>query len=373
MPLESPTAMVRPAGSTSMALRASPSPRMTPTAAGLRRSAASRLSRVAGVSSRATPWRASRSERSSAASLAASRAEPLRLCGLRLLPRPVLPVQRGQRRPAGEHHEGEHAGEHEPYPAAGALARGLPGVKERVLGGVELGLVRAAPLERGRQPPTAVELARVAAAGVPVARRLGELPLQAPALGVLLEPAAQTRPLAQQRFVGDLDRSGAHRQQPALGEDVEDPRDALAALRLELVQRDAAADDRSVLTLVGEAEQERARDLPLRRLEAAEGVLGQPRDRALDAARAAVGGELQLAAAALPPQLEQRRRQERERTGLARDVLDERVLELGLDAQPTRSAGRVIARRSSSRAIGPTSTWFAPTRRASSGNSAQRA
>ena len=208
-----------------------------------------------------------------------------------------------------------------------------PASRNCVLGGVELGLVRAAPLECGREPRTAVELAAVAAARVPVARRLGEVALQAPALGVLLEPAAQTRPLAQQRLVGDLDRSGADGQQPALGEDVEHPRDPLAALRLELVQRHAPADDRPVLALVGEAEQERARDLPLRRLQAAERVLGEPRDRAFDAARAAVGGELQLAAAALPPQLEQRRRQQRERTGLPRDVLDEGVLEVGLDAQ----------------------------------------
>ena len=206
MPLESPTTMVRPAGSTSTAVSASPSPRMTPTAAGLRRSAASRLSRVAGVSSRATPCRASRSERSSADSLAACGAEPLRLCGLRLLARSVLPVQRGQRRAGREDQQGEHAREREPHAAACALARGPPRVEELVLGGVELGLVRAAPLERRGEPCAAIELAAVAPARVPVARRLREVALQTPALGILLEPTAEARPLAQQRLVGDLDR-----------------------------------------------------------------------------------------------------------------------------------------------------------------------
>ena len=60
------------------------------------------------------------------------------------------------------------------------------------------------PVERGGQPRAAVELGRVAAAVVPLARRDAEVVVQAAALGVLLEPAAQARPLAQQRLVGDL-------------------------------------------------------------------------------------------------------------------------------------------------------------------------
>ena len=46
--------------------------------------------------------------------------------------------------------------------------------------------------------------------------------MQPPALGVVLQPAAQARPLAQQRLVGDLDLALADREQAALGERGED-------------------------------------------------------------------------------------------------------------------------------------------------------
>ena len=55
----------------------------------------------------------------------------------------------------------------------------------------------------------AVELARVAPAGLPLARRDREMAVQPAALGVVLEPAAQPRPLAQQSLVGDLHRAVA--------------------------------------------------------------------------------------------------------------------------------------------------------------------
>ena len=71
--------------------------------------------------------------------------------------------------------------------------------------GVELGVVVGRPFQRRGQPRAAVELAGVAAAGVPLACGVSELVVQAAALGVLLEPAAQARPLAQQRLVRDLD------------------------------------------------------------------------------------------------------------------------------------------------------------------------
>ena len=53
--------------------------------------------------------------------------------------------------------------------------------------------------------------------------------------------------------MGDLDRAGADREQPAVGEDVEDAGDALAALRVEIGKRDAPANDRAVLALAREA------------------------------------------------------------------------------------------------------------------------
>jgi hypothetical protein len=65
--------------------------------------------------------------------------------------------------------------------------------------------VRAGPVECRGQPGAAVELARVAPALLPVAGGGDQVPVDAPALGVLLQPAAQARPLAQERLVGDLD------------------------------------------------------------------------------------------------------------------------------------------------------------------------
>ena len=55
------------------------------------------------------------------------------------------------------------------------------------------------------------------AAATPRARG-GEAAMDPQALAVLLDPAAQPRPLAQQRLVRDLDGAGADGQQPAVGE-----------------------------------------------------------------------------------------------------------------------------------------------------------
>ena len=74
----------------------------------------------------------------------------------------------------------------------------------------------------------------------------------------------------------------------------------------------------------------------------------------------------------LLPQLEERRRQQRERAGRALDVRHERVDELGLDAEADALAGGSMAWRSSSRCIEVTSTWFAASSDNSSGYAAQR-
>ena len=80
--------------------------------------------------------------------------------------------------------------------------------------------------------------------------------MKAAALGVGLEPAAQPRPLAKQRLVGDLDRALVDRQQAALGEHGERPGGVGVALELELVDGDAAADERlRLLVIAGEAQQ----------------------------------------------------------------------------------------------------------------------
>ena len=124
----------------------------------------------------------------------------------------------GERDHPGDDGGGEqHAdpGEQRPQAAVGAaLALGLalarrPALVEKgALELVELGVVLGGPVERRGEPGAAVELGGVALGVSPLAggsrsgggegggprRRLGE-------------PAAQPRPLAKQRLVGDLDRA----------------------------------------------------------------------------------------------------------------------------------------------------------------------
>ena len=76
---------------------------------------------------------------------------------------------------------------------------------------VELERVIGRPVEGGGEAGAAVELALVAAGRVPLAAASRDVAAQAAALAVLLDPLAQARPFAQQRFVGDLDGALATR------------------------------------------------------------------------------------------------------------------------------------------------------------------
>ena len=138
------------------------------------------------------------------------------------------------------------------------------------------------PVERGGQARAAVELAgsRPPASHSRAARQLA---VQPASLGVLLEPAAQPRPLAQQRLVRDLDLALADRDQALVGEHGEhDLGDALV-VAVELGQRHAPAHDRVALALAGQAQQDPARELAAAG-RAARRRLGQPRHRAAHAA-----------------------------------------------------------------------------------------
>ena len=137
----------------------------------------------------------------------------------------------------------------------------------------------------------------------------------------------------------DLDRAGAHRQQPAVREDCDDARDVVVALPVELGERDAAAHDRAALALTRKPQQDVVSGLLLGRLQAAEGVLGQARHGAVNAARSRIGRQLQAPAAPLLPQLQKGRRQQRKRARLPVDVGDE-----GRLRGPRRRAAR-LARR----------------------------
>ncbi len=125
----------------------------------------------------------------------------------------------------------------------------------------------------------------------------------------------------------DLGEPVADGDEPRVGERLE--HGVVAKLR----ERDAAPHGR-VRALVGEPEQEAPRRLALAVVEPRVRLLGEPRDRAVDAARRAVGLVPEHPAATEPPQLEQRRREKRQRAGLPLDLGDERVDERRLDLEP---------------------------------------
>ena len=64
--------------------------------------------------------------------------------------------------------------------------------------------MRLRPLGRRDQTGAAVQVRRLAAARIPHPGGVAELPVQADALPILLQPAAQGRPLADEDLVGHL-------------------------------------------------------------------------------------------------------------------------------------------------------------------------
>lgn len=134
--------------------------------------------------------------------------------------------------------------------------------------------------------------------------------MEAPAFAVLVEPAAEARPFAEQRLVRDLQRSLAHRQQTRIREDGYDARSGLVSLEAELVDRDAAP-SHGALVAGGEPEHDRASHLLLGLAQLAVGFLGETRHRPTDAARAAIGLVAEKPPVAKTPELEQRRREQR--------------------------------------------------------------
>ncbi len=151
------------------------------------------------------------------------------------------------------------------------------------------------------------------------------------------------------------------------------PREHLGVLRLEVGERNRPALDLAAGSLAGQPQEHAARDRLLAGRKLGEGLLGEPGDGAADASGARVVGMAQPAAAAVLPELEQRRGEHGQGAGLALDVGDERVGQRRLDVQ-SRALGRAARRRAGARSarIGPTSTWFAASRSGRPGYAEQR-
>ena len=203
---------------------------------------------------------------------------------------------------------GEQAAQDAVLPAL-ALDLALRGpaarVEEGPLSGVLLHRVFGGPVEGGRQSGAAVEVARFASAPLPVGDGADEVePDRAPG-GILREPALEPGPLPQQGLVGDLDVALARGQQAGGGEGGEDLGQDRVALDVELGERHPAADELGPLAGPCQPEEERPGDRLAVGVETGIGGLGQPRDRAVEAAARAIRGERQASLLARPPQLEQ--------------------------------------------------------------------
>ncbi len=213
-------------------------------------------------------------------------------------------------------------------------------VQEAAFELVEVALVGGGPVERRGEPGAAVELAGVAAARLPVACSVDQVLVQAPPLGVLLEPAAQAGPLAQQSLVRDLDGSLICGHEPAVGQGGQRSCGGVVALGVEFLQRHAAAHERGLrLAGVGQPQQDPPRGDALWLGQLRVGRLGEAAHGAAHTAGALVRGPAHHAAVALLPLLEQCRRQQGQAAWLIRNVGDEGIGKRGLHAQPDPAGG----------------------------------
>ncbi len=162
-----------------------------------------------------------------------------------------------------------------------ALRRASALLEELPLRRVEVGLVLGGPVERRRQAGAAVEVGGLTTALLPVADRAHQVEAQPSSRRVLLEPALEPRPLPEQGLVRDLDVPVAGGQQPRRDQRVEDARDLPGPGRRRARPAARAGGPRPRLAGSGEAQEDRARDPRLRRVELREGRLGEARDGAL--------------------------------------------------------------------------------------------
>ena len=119
--------------------------------------------------------------------------------------------------PGGDRHHQEHGGRDEERAQPTSAAFG--GAQLGIVGGAgrveefpleEVGFTRVGdrPVECGSEPGTAVELGRLSPRCLPAGGARREVMVETPALAIVLQPGAGTRPLTEQRLVGDLDAVG---------------------------------------------------------------------------------------------------------------------------------------------------------------------
>ena len=152
------------------------------------------------------------------------------------------------------------------------LAR-LPARRQKLaLELVELRIVRRRPVAGRGQTRAAKERAGVATERLPLLRRLGQTAMEEPALAVLVEPAAEGRPVADERLVRHLDGPLADCHEPGVGERPQNARRDLAPParpRNELRDRHPPARVLGALAELGQPQEDVARESPAARRDSA--------------------------------------------------------------------------------------------------------
>ncbi len=213
----------------------------------------------------------------------------------------------------------------------------LSGVEELVLEGVEILLVSGgAPLECRRQPRSAVQLTVVASALGPVARCVREMTHDAKPLTILVEPRPKAGPLADQRFVRDLDGPLRDRHQAGRDERVEHnlgPLGAGCRLAGEFFERGPPPSVLGAVTELGEAEEHRPNDALLIRIQRLVDRVRSAGDRTADTAARTVPRHGQRAAVSALPHLQQGVRQQGQTARLAGHIAKDQIGEPWLERQ----------------------------------------
>ena len=183
------------------------------------------------------------------------------------------------------------------------LAGGPALVQERALQRAELGLVVGGPVQRRREAGAAVELTRVAGAGVPCARGGAQA-------FWTRRPSASSSSQPRNRGHSRSSASWATSTVPSLTVTRRSSASASSTSGRpagQLVEAHAPAHDRVSFSLAGQPQEDPARDLPLRRVQPLVRALRESRHRAVDTADLLVGGEPQAPPVAALPQLQKRR------------------------------------------------------------------
>ena len=129
--------------------------------------------------------------------------------------------------PGGDRHHEQHRGRREeraqPTSAAAGgaqlgIVRGARRVEEFPLESVGLTGVGVDQSSADSEPGAAVELGRVSTLGLPAGGAGREVMVETPAVAIVLQPGAGTRPLPEQRLVCDLDAVGTRGDESPVGE-----------------------------------------------------------------------------------------------------------------------------------------------------------